>query len=420
MLIDKNLDRLRWVDQIHRGRIMTLASNRGAIERSVADADLVIGAVLVAGGRAPVVVSEDLVQTMKPQAVIVDVAIDQGGCIETIHETTHDEPTYVLHDVVHYAVGNMPGAVPHTSTYALTNATLPVPARGRRPRTRRRLPPRPGRRLRRQHRRRQRHQPAGRRVPRRRLRRAPHRPRLRGVWGLRSQIERGDCGELPPSSRDLRVECAVTGGYGGPMGNPSTTPVLVTDLDLPLVEPRDDLEIAERNARLLEAAEDNWLVRTVFGHMVLRYDDVVAVLRDKRWHSAASRVTEIMGITDPAFTSRRRTSILSAEGEEHTRLRRLVGQAFSPRAADRLRPFMREVINSLVDPVAPAGRADIAVDICEPYPIPIICELLGRAPRRLEAVQHVGRRRAQGVRRRPRRQARCRHGRPGRPRRLYP
>jgi cytochrome P450 len=164
------------------------------------------------------------------------------------------------------------------------------------------------------------------------------------------------------------------------MGNPSTTPVLVTDLDLPLVEPRDDLEIAERNARLLEAAEDNWLVRTVFGHMVLRYDDVVAVLRDKRWHSAASRVTEIMGITDPAFTSRRRTSILSAEGEEHTRLRRLVGQAFSPRAADRLRPFMREVINSLVDPVAPAGRADIAVDICEPYPIPIICELLG-APR---------------------------------------
>ena len=125
VLIDKNLDRLRWVDQIHRGRIMTLASNRGAIERSVADADLVIGAVLVAGGRAPVVVSEDLVESMKPHAVIVDVAIDQGGCIETIRETTHDDPTYELHHVVHYAVGNMPGAVPHTSTYALTNATLP-------------------------------------------------------------------------------------------------------------------------------------------------------------------------------------------------------------------------------------------------------------------------------------------------------
>jgi alanine dehydrogenase len=125
VLIDKNLDRLRWVDQIHRGRIMTLASNRGAIERSVADADLVIGAVLVAGGRAPVVVSEDMVKSMKPRAVIVDVAVDQGGCIETIRETTHEEPVYELHGVVHYAVGNMPGAVPHTSTYALTNATLP-------------------------------------------------------------------------------------------------------------------------------------------------------------------------------------------------------------------------------------------------------------------------------------------------------
>jgi alanine dehydrogenase len=125
VLIDKNLDRLRWVDQIHRGRIMTLASNRGAIERSVGDADLVIGAVLVAGGRAPVVVTEEMVKGMKASAVIVDVAVDQGGCIETIHETTHDDPVYEQHGVVHYAVGNMPGAVPHTSTYALTNATLP-------------------------------------------------------------------------------------------------------------------------------------------------------------------------------------------------------------------------------------------------------------------------------------------------------
>ena len=125
ILIDKNLDRLRYVDQIHRGRIMTVASNRGAIERSVADADLVIGAVLVAGGRAPVVMSEDTVKSMKPGAVIVDVAVDQGGCIETTRETTHTEPTYMKHGVVHYAVGNMPGAVPHTSTYALTNATLP-------------------------------------------------------------------------------------------------------------------------------------------------------------------------------------------------------------------------------------------------------------------------------------------------------
>ncbi len=125
ILIDKNLDRLRWVDQIQRGRISTLASNRGAIERSVTEADLVIGAVLIAGGRAPVVVDEAMVRAMKSRSVIVDVAVDQGGCIETIHETSHDDPVYELHGVLHYAVGNMPGAVPHTSTYALTNATLP-------------------------------------------------------------------------------------------------------------------------------------------------------------------------------------------------------------------------------------------------------------------------------------------------------
>jgi alanine dehydrogenase len=125
LLLDKNLDRLRWVDQIHKGRIMTLASNRGSIERAVAGADLLIGAVLVAGGRAPTVVTADMVQGMKRGAVIVDVAVDQGGCIATTRETTHDDPTYVVDGVIHYAVGNMPGAVPHTSTYALTNATLP-------------------------------------------------------------------------------------------------------------------------------------------------------------------------------------------------------------------------------------------------------------------------------------------------------
>jgi alanine dehydrogenase len=125
VLFDKNIDRLRWVDQIHQGRIMTLASNRGAVGRAVAQADLVIGAVLVAGGRAPTVVSEDMVAAMKPRSVVVDVAIDQGGCIETIHETTHDDPVFEAHGVVHYAVGNIPGAVPYTSTFALTNATLP-------------------------------------------------------------------------------------------------------------------------------------------------------------------------------------------------------------------------------------------------------------------------------------------------------
>ena len=125
VLLDKNLDRLRWVDQIHKGRIMTLASNRGSVERSVAEADLVVGAVLVPGGRAPMVVTEEMVRGMRRGAVIVDVAVDQGGCVETTHETTHADPVYEVHGVLHYAVGNIPGAVPHTSTYALTNATLP-------------------------------------------------------------------------------------------------------------------------------------------------------------------------------------------------------------------------------------------------------------------------------------------------------
>lgn len=124
-LLDKNIDRLRHVDQIQMGRITTITSNRGAVERSVAEADLVIGAVLVPGGRAPTVVSEDMIRAMRPGAVVIDIAIDQGGCIETSHETTHSDPVFVKHGVVHYAVGNMPGAVPHTSTHALTNATLP-------------------------------------------------------------------------------------------------------------------------------------------------------------------------------------------------------------------------------------------------------------------------------------------------------
>ncbi len=124
-LLDRDLDRLRVVDQIHRGRIMTLASSRAVVERSVVDADLVIGAVLVPGGRAPVVVTEEMVRQMTPGSVIVDVAVDQGGCVATTVETTHDHPVVEHYGVLHYAVGNMPAAVPHTSTYALTNATLP-------------------------------------------------------------------------------------------------------------------------------------------------------------------------------------------------------------------------------------------------------------------------------------------------------
>jgi cytochrome P450 len=151
----------------------------------------------------------------------------------------------------------------------------------------------------------------------------------------------------------------------------------VFDLDLPLLAHRDEEDLEAQATALLEAAEQHWIARNLFGFTILRYEDAVAVLRDKRWHSASGRIPEMMGIDDPEFLARRRESILSAEGDVHTRLRRLVAPAFTPRAADRLRPFMREVVNGLVDPVAPTGRADIVADICEPYPIPIICELLG-------------------------------------------
>ena len=125
LMLDKNIDKLRWVDQIHRGRIVTLASTHAAVARAIVEADLVVGAVLVPGGRAPVVVTDDIIRSMRPGAVIVDCAIDQGGCVEGIHETTHTDPVYTAHGVLHYAVGNVPGAVPNTSTYALTNVTLP-------------------------------------------------------------------------------------------------------------------------------------------------------------------------------------------------------------------------------------------------------------------------------------------------------
>ena len=123
-VLDQNPARLRELDQIKRDNTVLLSSNKGVLERVVAAADLVVGAVLVPGGRAPVVVTEEMVRTMRPGSVIVDVAIDQGGCVETSTETTHHDPVVSRHGVLHYAVGNMPGAVPHTSTHALTNATI--------------------------------------------------------------------------------------------------------------------------------------------------------------------------------------------------------------------------------------------------------------------------------------------------------
>jgi alanine dehydrogenase len=124
-LIDRNLDRLRELDDIFSGRLYTLASNSYTISKATQHADLVIGAVLIPGASAPKLVTKKMVSQMKPGAVIVDVAIDQGGCIETARPTTHSEPAYTLDGVVHYCVTNMPAAVPHTSTLALTNATLP-------------------------------------------------------------------------------------------------------------------------------------------------------------------------------------------------------------------------------------------------------------------------------------------------------
>jgi alanine dehydrogenase len=125
LLVDKNIARLRSADAIYQGHGQTVASNSYEIERAVIGADLVIGAVLVPGARAPKLISNDLVSRMKPGSVLVDIAIDQGGCFEGSRPTTHAEPTYRVHDSVFYCVANMPGAVPHTSTYALTNVTLP-------------------------------------------------------------------------------------------------------------------------------------------------------------------------------------------------------------------------------------------------------------------------------------------------------
>ena len=126
ILLDKSLPRLRYLHDIFGSRVTTVMSDSFNIARYVQDADLVIGAVLIPGAKAPKLVSEAMVKKMAPGSVLVDVAIDQGGCIETVdHVTTHSEPTYVKFGVVHYAVANIPGAVPRTSTLALTNATLP-------------------------------------------------------------------------------------------------------------------------------------------------------------------------------------------------------------------------------------------------------------------------------------------------------
>lgn len=124
-VLDINVDRLRHVDELRLGRVVTVRSSVHAVDELVPESDLVIGAVLVAGARAPVILTEEHIAAMRPGSVVVDIAIDQGGCMATSRETSHGDPIYVVDGVVHYAVGNIPGAVPNTATYALTNATMP-------------------------------------------------------------------------------------------------------------------------------------------------------------------------------------------------------------------------------------------------------------------------------------------------------
>jgi alanine dehydrogenase len=124
-ILDRSVPRLRQIDAMYGGRVHTVYSTKDAMDRLIPDADLVVGAVLVAGAAAPKLVTAAHVKAMRPGAVLVDISIDQGGCFETSRPTTHADPTYVVDGVVHYCVTNMPGAVPRTSTFALTNVTLP-------------------------------------------------------------------------------------------------------------------------------------------------------------------------------------------------------------------------------------------------------------------------------------------------------
>ena len=125
ILIDINIDRLRYLHEIMGGRLTTLSSNPLSIATAVRRADLLIGAVLIKGAKAPELVTRQMISTMAPGSVVIDVAVDQGGCVATSHPTTHSDPTFLVDGVIHYCVANMPGAVPRTSTYALSNATLP-------------------------------------------------------------------------------------------------------------------------------------------------------------------------------------------------------------------------------------------------------------------------------------------------------
>lgn len=149
---------------------------------------------------------------------------------------------------------------------------------------------------------------------------------------------------------------------------------LVHELDLPVI---DDmfLEASHLRETVLDLARDHWLVRTSIGYGIIRYEPAVAMLRDQRFHNLASKIAELQGVAEDPMDDR--VSILSAEGQVHARLRRLVAPAFTPKNADRFRPYMREVVDELLDAVTPTGACELVADVCEPYPIPIICKLLG-------------------------------------------
>ncbi len=150
----------------------------------------------------------------------------------------------------------------------------------------------------------------------------------------------------------------------------------IEELDLPEVD-LFGVARAEQHAILAEARKHHWIAKNAFGYSVTRYEDVVAVLRDRRWHSALASMTANNGDEAMPQSANTEGSILTMEGPNHARLRRLAAPAFTPKAADRLRPFMREVVNGLVDNFASSGKCELVEDVCEPYPIPIICELLG-------------------------------------------
>src|SRR5215472_11031292 len=156
-------------------------------------------------------------------------------------------------------------------------------------------------------------------------------------------------------------------------------PQLVTELELPFLN-TVGMERQDAIDAIDAARTRHWLARTEVGYSVTRYADVTAILRDKRFHSALSMLPRMSGIDDSGYMAERRQSILSMEGEEHARLRRLVAPAFTPASANRLRPTMRNVVGELFDRVAGSGECELVGDVCEPYPIPIICELLGAPP----------------------------------------